>query len=767
MTTAQQKVAEDASQRYRETAKMANERLDKVRVTAAALPPAAQEALGSLQWVTCMLLNTAEDALKAKTALNKAHEQHAADQLDAATMQLEQAHQTMEAALAERDSVHKEMATLGKRIRKDGLTERQRQAKDAARIQALTEQTTQLQANIRLSESAWAEERRAEQAAAAQRERNFQQVIVKLQHELDALRHGEATNQQQAASASASADAAEVEGYALRARVTELQEQCDHGVALIERLKTRLQKSEKEKDVAEKREAALNSKLTGLTEQLRNSTAEASEHKETLKSVKMKMKEMKEAREAEEARKQKGGDRCKERYDAEVKLLKSELDDAQLKAKEADERARTSAVAALGAAHKLHAAEAACKAAVQAAEEAKAAAAARAAAAEARALEAEGQQQAATETSRRSSAGAVALLRAALAESQRKLDAVQRQLELTQRELTELRAQPPSVASALSAASGLQPQLQGLQPQPAPPASSTSTSTATSSALTTALTDAQLMPPPPPRPPSATGSANSSSNGGGGSLQQAAAAAAQALLREPAAAAPLDADGVATAFSLIDANGDGVLSRAEVIKACRASERVRTLLGLPKTIRQEDGTFEAFEAVFQRLDVDDSKSISLDEFRHFFASRRPAQQPLQPLYPGQLLLEGGASYGDGAASYGGASYGGGSYGGAAPPPGASYGGGAALPTPFATPKVQFSGVTPNTMLRFGGTSAATTAAPTTEVATAAQQTPSSFPAGGDDAHSIRGLGRMRASLLDSLRAERSKLERERAMLGRM
>ena len=760
MTTAQQKVAEDASQRYRETAKMANERLDKVRVTAAALPPAAQEALGSLQWVTCMLLNTAEDALKAKTALNKAHEQHAADQLDAATMQLEQAHQTMEAALAERDSVHKEMATLGKRIRKDGLTERQRQAKDAARIQALTEQTTQLQANIRLSESAWAEERRAEQAAAAQRERNFQQVIVKLQHELDALRHGEATNQQQAASASASADAAEVEGYALRARVTELQEQCDHGVALIERLKTRLQKSEKEKDVAEKREAALNSKLTGLTEQLRNSTAEASEHKETLKSVKMKMKEMKEAREAEEARKQKGGDRYKERYDAEVKLLKSELDDAQLKAKEADERARTSAVAALGAAHKLHAAEAACKAAVQAAEEAKAAAAARAAAAEARALEAEGQQQAATETSRRSSAGAVALLRAALAESQRKLDAVQRQLELTQRELTELRAQPPSVASALSAATRL-------PPQPAPPASSTSTSTATSSALTTALTDAQLMPPPPPRPPSATGSANSSSNGGGGSLQQAAAAAAQALLREPAAAAPLDADGVATAFSLIDANGDGVLSRAEVIKACRASERVRTLLGLPKTIRQEDGTRDAFEAVFQRLDVDDSKSITLDEFRHFFASRRPAQQPLQPLYPGQLLLEGGASYGDGAASYGGASYGGGSYGGAAPPPGASYGGGAALPTPFATPKVQFSGVTPNTMLRFGGTSAATTAAPTTEVATAAQQTPSSFPAGGDDAHSIRGLGRMRASLLDSLRAERSKLERERAMLGRM
>ena len=65
---------------------------------------------------------------------------------------------------------------------------------------------------------------------------------------------------------------------------------------------------------------------------------------------------------------------------------------------------------------------------------------------------------------------------------------------------------------------------------------------------------------------------------------------------------------------MIDANGDGVLSRAEVIKACRASERVRTLLGLPKNIRQEDGTRDSFEVVFQKFDADDSKSITLDEF---------------------------------------------------------------------------------------------------------------------------------------------------------
>ena len=86
-------------------------------------------------------------------------------------------------------------------------------------------------------------------------------------------------------------------------------------------------------------------------------------------------------------------------------------------------------------------------------------------------------------------------------------------------------------------------------------------------------------------------------------------------VKSPASAAPpLELVDIAEAFSLIDANGDGVLSRAEVIKACRANERVRTLLGLPKNIRQEDGTRDSFEEVFQKFDADDSKSITLDEF---------------------------------------------------------------------------------------------------------------------------------------------------------
>ena len=73
---------------------------------------------------------------------------------------------------------------------------------------------------------------------------------------------------------------------------------------------------------------------------------------------------------------------------------------------------------------------------------------------------------------------------------------------------------------------------------------------------------------------------------------------------------------VARAFDAIDANGNGVLSRAEVIKALRDSEEVRTLLGLPAQIHDE--TREVFENVFQKIDADGSKSIDKDEFHRFF-----------------------------------------------------------------------------------------------------------------------------------------------------
>ena len=63
------------------------------------------------------------------------------------------------------------------------------------------------------------------------------------------------------------------------------------------------------------------------------------------------------------------------------------------------------------------------------------------------------------------------------------------------------------------------------------------------------------------------------------------------------------------AFRLIDKNGNGRLSRAEVIQAVRRDAAVRSLLGLPATIRQEDGTRDVFEKVFQAMDSDDSKEV--------------------------------------------------------------------------------------------------------------------------------------------------------------
>ena len=84
---------------------------------------------------------------------------------------------------------------------------------------------------------------------------------------------------------------------------------------------------------------------------------------------------------------------------------------------------------------------------------------------------------------------------------------------------------------------------------------------------------------------------------------------------------------VHAAFKLIDKNGDGVLSRIEVVKALRTSAQVRKLLALPEKIRQEDGTRDLFERVYQSIDTDDSKSITLTEFEAYFS---PATQPGPP-----------------------------------------------------------------------------------------------------------------------------------------
>ena len=74
------------------------------------------------------------------------------------------------------------------------------------------------------------------------------------------------------------------------------------------------------------------------------------------------------------------------------------------------------------------------------------------------------------------------------------------------------------------------------------------------------------------------------------------------------------------AFKLIDKNGDGVLSRIEVIQACRTDARVAKLLRLPQRIHQEDGSRDRFEEIFQMMDEDDSKEVDLQEFQKFWVT---------------------------------------------------------------------------------------------------------------------------------------------------
>ena len=72
---------------------------------------------------------------------------------------------------------------------------------------------------------------------------------------------------------------------------------------------------------------------------------------------------------------------------------------------------------------------------------------------------------------------------------------------------------------------------------------------------------------------------------------------------------------------------------AEVIQACRHDHRVREALQLPERIRQEDGSRDKFEQLFQKVDVDDSHTIDVDEFIVFWKTH------IVPFLAEQALLD--------------------------------------------------------------------------------------------------------------------------------
>jgi hypothetical protein len=113
---------------------------------------------------------------------------------------------------------------------------------------------------------------------------------------------------------------------------------------------------------------------------------------------------------------------------------------------------------------------------------------------------------------------------------------------------------------------------------------------------------------------------------------------------------------IETVFERMDRKGDGQLSRADVLVALRHDAAVADLLGVVQHVSQEGPTRAQFEAVFQRLESDNSKVISRHAFLDAFtgapkpdarpegeegaaASSGPTAEELE----GPLALEEGAS----------------------------------------------------------------------------------------------------------------------------
>jgi hypothetical protein len=93
--------------------------------------------------------------------------------------------------------------------------------------------------------------------------------------------------------------------------------------------------------------------------------------------------------------------------------------------------------------------------------------------------------------------------------------------------------------------------------------------------------------------------------------------------KEPRERQALSASEVEEIFEILDQNGDGQISMIEFIKGLRADPALAFRLDLPSKIAQEDKSRDIFQHAYGDMDVDRSKSISLDEFSSYYLSQRP------------------------------------------------------------------------------------------------------------------------------------------------
>jgi len=98
-------------------------------------------------------------------------------------------------------------------------------------------------------------------------------------------------------------------------------------------------------------------------------------------------------------------------------------------------------------------------------------------------------------------------------------------------------------------------------------------------------------------------------------------------------------------FTECDKNGDGVVNKRELIRACREHPEVASFWGVSSQIRQEDGSRDTLERKFQEMDSNDDRTLSWTEFlnHHLQHARTKVAAPVRSITDGGHSSAGSAS----------------------------------------------------------------------------------------------------------------------------
>lgn len=91
---------------------------------------------------------------------------------------------------------------------------------------------------------------------------------------------------------------------------------------------------------------------------------------------------------------------------------------------------------------------------------------------------------------------------------------------------------------------------------------------------------------------------------------------------------------LSAAFGRVDRNVDGHVTRAELVKALRGDDELQAMLSLPAHI--SDGQRGLFESVFQAMDTDGDREVSLDEFVGYLAAQQQSGGEVAAVAPPRI-----------------------------------------------------------------------------------------------------------------------------------